>query len=213
MSNDRIIIFAYQGFIDSWVGSKECDDFLKEILPEKFYESIHDEHWDNDLDYDSAYFIKSFIKMCGLSVREIPQFDRYECESCTCTLYGHNDLYRFEIEYRLQIKYDNVTLRFYHNDGKHFLTLKTVSNCDGTTGFFHRYDWLVRQCLYEDYDKPKVFRIGGRGVPEVFGFFVIAWGTVYFCPYIHEEILSEEEDFNTFYKSIKESRSKIGVGM
>ena len=213
MSNDRIIIFAYQRFIDSWVGSKECDNFLKEILPESFYKSIHNEYWDNSIDYEAVYFIKSFIKMCGLARHEIPQFDRYEVKNRTCTLYGHNDLYKFEIEYNCEIKYDTVTIRFYHNDGGHFLTLKTGSNCDGTTSFFHRFDWLVRDCYYGNYDRPKVFRIGGKGVPEVFGFFVVAMGTVYFCPYMHEENLSLEEDFDTFYKTIKLERNKIGVPM
>ena len=203
--------FAYKGFIDSWVGGDDCVDFLKAIMPDGFCESIYDTFW-KKYDYDSVYFIKSFIKMCGLSKQEIPQFDRYE-ESDSCfdqrnVLYGHNDLYRFEIMYRYRIKYDGIEIRFYRNDGKHFLTFNTYLNRSGSTDTVEKYDWLVRQHYNSnDSDKPNVFSIGAScGYPRPYGFYVIVTGNAYFCPYEHEETLAPDEDFSEFYKSIKEAR-------
>lgn len=195
--------YAYKCFLDSFVGSSDCANFLKEIMPDGFCESIYDKFWDK-LDFDSIYFIKSFIKMCGLSKQEIPQFDRFDPK---CVLYGHNDLYKFEIEYRWRIEYNNYTLKFYHNDGKHFLTLKTHLNRSGVADTVERYDWLVRQHYNSnDSDKPKVFYIGSScGYPRKYGFYVIVTGTAYFCPYEHEEILAPDEDFREFYESIKRS--------
>lgn len=189
----------YMNFLDSWIGSSECDTFLKTMLPGAFYKSIHDENWDYQLDYSSAYFIKSFIRMCGLAEQEIPVFDRYEISNAIGTIYGHNYLYKFEIEFKCRIEYNTVVLRFYRNDGRHFLTLKTGSNRSGTmNGFVENYDWLVRECYMCNCEKPKVFRIGSWH--EKYGFFILANDTVYFCPYKHEETPAEDEDFTTFCK-------------
>lgn len=149
--------------------------------------------------------------MCGLAKQEIPQFDRFlksdNCFDPKYVLYGHNDLYKFEIEYRWRIEYNNYTLKFYRNDGKHFLTLKTHLNRSGITDTVERYDWLVRQHYNSnDSDKPKVFYIGSScGYPRKYGFYVIVTGTAYFCPYEHEETLAPDEDFREFYESIKRS--------
>lgn len=203
--------YAYKCFLDSFIGSSDCANFLKEIMPDGFCESIYDKFWDK-LDYDSIYFIRSFIKMCGLSKQEIPQFDRFlksdNCFDPEYVLYGHNDLYKFEIEYSWRIEYNNYTLKFYRNDGKHFLTLKTYLNRSGMADTVERYDWLVRQHYNSsDSDKPKIFYIGAScGYPKKYGFYVIVTGNAYFCPYEHEETLSPDEDFKEFYESIKEAR-------
>lgn len=198
--------YVYKGFLDSFIGSS---DFLEEIMPNGFCESIYDKLWKR-YDYDSVYFIKSFIKMCGLARQEIPQFDRFlkpdNCFDPKYVLYGHNDLYKFEIEYKWCIEYNNYTLKFYHNDGKHFLTLKTACNHSGTTDIVENYDWLLRECYYSNDQEAKVFRIGtSNGLRERYGFFVIATGNAYFCPYVHEETLSPDENFSEFYESIKKS--------
>ena len=141
--------------------------------------------------------------MCGLAKHEIPQFDRFDNESYSNRiLYGHNELYRFEIEYDLFIKYNNIAIRFYRNDGKHFLTLKTYLNRSGAEDTVERYDWLVRQFYNaNDSNEPKVFSIGEcGGVHRIYGFYVIVTGCAYFVPYEHEETLSPNEDFKDFYK-------------
>lgn len=199
-AKSKISTILYMNLLDSWIGSSECDTFLKIILPGAFYESIHDKNWDYQLDYSSAYFIKSFIRMCGLGEQEIPRFDRYEISNAIGTLYGHNDLYKFEIEFKRCIEWNSVVIKFYHNDGRHFLTLNTGSNRSGTTSFVEKYDWLVRECYMCDCEKPKVFRIGCCSGSEKFGFFILANDTVYFCPYKHEETPAEDEDFTTFRK-------------
>lgn len=203
--------YAYKGFlVNPFVGSSDCANFLKEIMPDGFCESIYDKFWDK-LELDSIQFIRSFIKLCGLSKQEIPQFDRFlkhdNCYDPEYVLCGHNDLYKFEIEYSWRIKYNNYTLKFYRNDGKHFLTLKTYLNRSGRADMIERYDWLVRQHYNSnDSDKPKVFHIGANcGYPKKYGFYVIVTGNAYFCPYEHEETLSPDEDFGEFYESIKRS--------
>lgn len=194
---------AYRGFLEFFVGSDGCVDFLKAIMPQGFCESIYDEFW-KKYEYDAIYFIKSFIKMCGLTKQEIPQFDKFDNNNSNSILYGHNDLYRFEIEYRYKIKYNTTTIRFYKNDGKHFLTLKTYANHSGSSDTVENYAYLVRQCYLEDNDKPKVFSIGKRVCSEKkYGFFVVQTSCVYFCPYEHEETLASNENFKDFYESIK----------
>lgn len=203
--------FAYKCFLDSWIDSNDCVDFLKVIMPEGFCESIYDDFC-KMYKYESIYFIKSFMKMCGMEKQEIPQFDKFEKPDNpfdeTRILYGHNDLYRFEIEYKFQIRYNTTEIRFYKNDGTHFLTLKTYFNRSGSEDTVERYDWLVRECYNsEDSEKPKVFSIGECcGRYRRYGFYVIETGTLYFCPYEHEETLAPNEDFNEFYKSINEVR-------
>lgn len=197
--------YAYKCFLDSWVGSSDCANFLKEIMPDGFCESTYVKFW-NRFDYDSVYFIKSFIKMCGIAKPQIPKFDKYEKRDGKSVLCGHNDFYSFEIEYDGFIKYDNVILRFYRNDKKHFLTLKTGCNRSGTTNVVENYDWLLNECYHSDDQEAKVFRIGTPvGLHEMYGFFVIVTGNVYFCPYVHEETLSKDEDFKVFYESINRS--------
>ena len=203
--------FAYLGFYKFWYASAECEEFIKAVMPDGFWESIYDTHWEHP-DFDSVEFIKSFIKMCGLSEHEIPHFDKYDKPdnpfNSVYILYGHNDLYRFEIRYRCRIKYDGVEIRFYRNDGKHFLTFNTYLNRSGRTDTVERYRGLLTKCLdLMDSDKPKVFSIGAScGYPRKYGFYVIVTGNAYFCPYEHEETLAPDEDFSEFYKSIKEAR-------
>ena len=198
--------YAYKCFLDSFVGSSDCANFLKEIMPDGFCESIYVKFWDR-FDYGSVYFIKSFIKMCGIAKQQIPKFDEYKNCNGNSVLCGHNDFYSFEIEYDGFIKSDNVILRFYRNDKRHFLTMKTGSNRSGTTDVVENYDWLLNECYYSDDQEAKVFRIGTSvGLPERYGFFVIVTGNVYFCPYVHEETLSKDEDFKEFYESIKAAR-------
>jgi len=201
--NKDLKTIAYKGFLEFFVGSYSCVDFLKAIMPQGFCESIYDEFW-KKYDSDTIYFIKSFIKMCGLAKQEIPQFDKFDNNNSNSILYGHNDLYRFEIEYRYKIKYNNTTIRFYKNDGKHFLTLKTYANHSGSSKTVERYGYLVRECYLEDNDKPNVFSIGKRCIgAKKYGFFVLVTGNLYWCPYKHEETLSPNENFKDFYESIK----------
>lgn len=200
--------FAYKGFIDSWIGSADCVDFLKAIMPEGFCESIYDDFW-KKYRYEPICFIKSFIKMCGFAKQEIPQFDRFDNNDYSNRiLYGHNDLYRFEIEYRFQITYNNIEIRFYRNDGTHFLTLKTYYNRSGSEDTVERYDWLVRECYAEDSNKPRVFSIGEcTGRYRRYGFYVIETSTLYFVSWKHEETLSPDEKFDDFYESYQKQYS------
>lgn len=203
--------FAYKGFLDSWIGGDDCVDFLKAIMPQGFCESIYDDFW-KKYRYESIYFIKSFIKMCGLAKHEIPQFDRFGKNShYNRILYGYNELYRFEIEYDSFINYNNTKIRFYRDDGKHFLTLKTYLNRSGSEDTVERYGWLVRECYHtNDGNEPKVFSIGEcAGRYRSYGFYVIVTGTAYFVPYEHEETLSQNEDFEDFYKKYQESRKSL----
>ena len=200
---------AYQDFLMFSIGSDSCVDFLKAIMPQGFCESIYDEFW-KKYDFDTICFIKSFIKMCGLAKQEIPQFDKFDTINNNIRiLYGHSDLYRFEIEYTFRIKYNNTTIRFYKNDGKNFLTIKTYANHSGSSDTVERYDYLVRECYLEDNDKPKVFSIGKRVCSEKkYGFFVVQTSCFYFCPYKHEEILAPNENFKDFYETIKNYRGE-----
>ena len=43
--NKDLTYFAYKAFLDSWVGSDDCVDFLKSIMPQGLCESIYDEFW------------------------------------------------------------------------------------------------------------------------------------------------------------------------
>ena len=213
MNADVTEYFAYLGFYNFWYASAECEEFIKAVMPEGFWESIYDTHW-NHPDFDSVEFIKSFIKMCGFSKQEIPHFDKYEKDSsinAITVLHGHNDLYRFEIRYRCCIKYDGIEIRFYRNDGKHFLTFNTYLNRSGRTDTVERYRWLLTKCVDStDNDRPKVFSIGEGCVrPRKYGFYVIVTGNAYFCPYEHEETLSPGEDFKEFYESIKEVGGRL----
>lgn len=200
---------SYIGFYKFWYASAECEEFIKTFMPDGFWESIYDTHWKKP-DFDSVEFIKSFIKMCGLSKQEIPHFDKYEKENslnAKSIIYGHNDLYSFEIRYRCCIKYDGIEIRFYRYDGKHFLTFNTYLNRSGRTNAVERYRGLLTKCLNSsDDDRPKEFSIGSScGYRKKYGFYVIVTGNAYFCPYEHEETLSPNESFKEFYESIKRS--------
>ena len=113
MNTDKLKQYAYKLYANSWWS--ENADFLKDLLPENMHDVMYDSKlynsvtgkYDDLLDYDFALFIKSFIKMCGFDDRELPQFDRFEEDSnpinSVHVIYGHNELYRFEIRFRYKI--------------------------------------------------------------------------------------------------------------
>ena len=216
MSTDKIKQYAYKLYANSRWFDSACEDFLKDLLPENMhdvmYENLHNfitGRYDDQIDYDFARFIQSFIKMCGFDDRELPQFDRFEKDNnpinSVHVIHGHNELYRFEIRFRYRIKYDSYEIRFYRNNGgEHFLTLKSYLDRSGSTDTIERYSQLVKDCYDDCCGTEKVFQIGAStGFPRKYGYYVIVTGNAYFCYFRHTETLESGEDFFDFYNKIK----------